>query len=169
MSQQQQPPKKKAKKNKNGQWASLQRMVAEPILQSVTQMYRCPAPIQRKAIPIIHSGVDVVVTARTGSGKTAAFLLPILTNLRQHNQQQVGVRCVILSPSRELASQTARFARGMCTLTDIRVCVCVGGCLWIPNSFPWLRILTLLFSLLGGSLPFAKVRMGRIIFWDSKR
>ena len=65
-----------------------------------------PTPIQRKAIPIITQGKDVVAMARTGSGKTAAFLLPLFEKLKVHSYT-VGVRAVILSPTRELAVQVS--------------------------------------------------------------
>lgn len=71
--------------------------------------YNAPTPIQRKAIPVILSGRDVVAMARTGSGKTAAFLIPLLERLRQH--QDTGARALLLSPTRELAMQTLNFTR----------------------------------------------------------
>jgi ATP-dependent RNA helicase DDX54/DBP10 len=85
--------------------------------------YRLPTPVQRKALPIILTGVDTVVMARTGSGKTAAFLIPLLERLLASNNnnntstissmamQQQGhssVRGIIISPTRELSVQTLR-------------------------------------------------------------
>jgi len=61
-----------------------------------------PTPIQRKAIPIILQGFNVIAMARTGSGKTGAFIVPIVQSLKEHSQI-VGARCVILSPTREIA------------------------------------------------------------------
>lgn len=72
--------------------------------------YRVPTPIQRKAMPMILSGADVVAMARTGSGKTAAFLVPMLEKLSQHVPQG-GVRALILSPTRDLALQTLKFTK----------------------------------------------------------
>lgn len=72
--------------------------------------YRVPTPIQRKTMPLILSGIDVVAMARTGSGKTAAFLLPMLEKLKQH-VPQAGVRALILSPTRDLALQTLKFTK----------------------------------------------------------
>ena len=64
--------------------------------------------------------------ARTGSGKTAAFLVPTVQRLREHSTV-VGVRAVVLSPTRELALQTAKFARQLGKNTDLRICILVGG------------------------------------------
>ena len=64
--------------------------------------------------------------ARTGSGKTAAFLLPLLHRLRCHSPVS-GARGLIISPTRELALQTLRFARDLCHFTDLRMCCLVGG------------------------------------------
>lgn len=61
-------------------------------------------------MPLILSGVDVVAMARTGSGKTAAFLIPMLEKLKQHVPQG-GVRALILSPTRDLAEQTLKFTK----------------------------------------------------------
>ena len=65
--------------------------------------YIDPTPIQLRAIPLILSGRDVIGSAQTGTGKTAAFGLPILSKLERH--QPAGPRALILEPTRELASQ----------------------------------------------------------------
>ncbi|KAJ1973852.1 ATP-dependent RNA helicase dbp10, partial [Dimargaris verticillata] len=88
--------------------------------------YNVPTPIQRKCIPIILTGRDVVGMARTGSGKTAAFLIPLVNRLRSHSPK-VGIRGLVLSPSRELALQTLKFAKDLCKYTDLRHCTLVGG------------------------------------------
>ena len=83
--------------------------LSPPVYKSVLRKgYRIPTPIQRKAIPPIMAGRDVVAMARTGSGKTAAFLLPLLERLGVHSST-VGVRALVLSPTRELAVQTHSF------------------------------------------------------------
>jgi len=71
--------------------------------------YEAPTPIQQEAIPTILGGRDVIGTAQTGSGKTAAFLLPILQRLMR--QPPGRTRALVLSPTRELAAQT-QAARG---------------------------------------------------------
>ncbi|PWZ52958.1 DEAD-box ATP-dependent RNA helicase 29 [Zea mays] len=68
--------------------------------------YRVPTPIQRKTMPLILAGVDVAAMARTGSGKTAAFLVPMLQRLRRLDPS-AGVHALILSPTRDLASRDA--------------------------------------------------------------
>ncbi|KAJ6997997.1 hypothetical protein NC653_014271 [Populus alba x Populus x berolinensis] len=88
--------------------------------------YRVPTPIQRKTMPLILAGIDVVAMARTGSGKTAAFLLPMLEKLKQHLPQS-GVRALILSPTRDLALQTLKFAKELGRFTDLRISLLVGG------------------------------------------
>lgn len=62
-------------------------------------------PIQEQAIPIILEGRDLIAVAQTGTGKTAAFLLPILNNLSAGEHQQDAINCLIMSPTRELAQQ----------------------------------------------------------------
>jgi ATP-dependent RNA helicase DDX54/DBP10 len=57
-----------------------------PVFKAVmTKGYNVPTPVQRKAIPYILEGRDVVVCSRTGSGKTAAFIIPLLNKLKQHS------------------------------------------------------------------------------------
>ena len=76
-----------------------------------------PTPIQLRAFPIILSGKDLVGTAQTGTGKTAAFALPILTLLAEHG----AFRCLVLEPTRELAAQVETAFRDYGRFTDIRV------------------------------------------------
>ncbi|MEP7214181.1 MAG: DEAD/DEAH box helicase [Acidobacteriota bacterium] len=64
-----------------------------------------PTPIQQQAIPVVMQGGDIIATAETGTGKTAAFLLPILHKLND-GKRPVGTKVLILSPTRELANQT---------------------------------------------------------------
>ncbi|HLA95605.1 MAG TPA: DEAD/DEAH box helicase [Pyrinomonadaceae bacterium] len=72
--------------------------------------YTEPTPIQNQAIPVVLDGGDVIACAETGTGKTAAFLLPILQNLEQFKGKR-GTKVLILSPTRELANQTEAACR----------------------------------------------------------
>jgi ATP-dependent RNA helicase RhlE len=72
--------------------------------------YTEPTPIQKQAIPVVMSGRDMIACAETGTGKTAAFLLPILNNLIEGGKRP-GTRVLVLSPTRELANQTEEFCR----------------------------------------------------------
>jgi len=87
--------------------------------------YRTPTPVQRKIIPIALKGFDVVVKAKTGSGKTIAFLIPILQKLEKH--RNVGIRAIIISPTRELVIQTHKFVRKISIYTNLRIATFVGG------------------------------------------
>jgi ATP-dependent RNA helicase RhlE len=82
-----------------------------------------PTPIQLRAFPIIISGKDLIGTAQTGTGKTAAFALPILTLLAKHGK----FRCLVLEPTRELAAQVETAFRDYGRFTDIRATVVHGG------------------------------------------
>ncbi len=88
--------------------------------------YKQPTPVQRKCVPLLLAGKDVIGMARTGSGKTAAFVLPLLQRLRVHSAK-TGVRALILAPSRELALQTLKFTQQMSKFTDLRVAALIGG------------------------------------------
>lgn len=88
--------------------------------------YKQPTPIQRKCIPLILGGKDLIGMARTGSGKTAAFVLPLLQTLRLHSAK-TGIRALILAPNRELALQTLKFTQQMAKFTDLRVAALIGG------------------------------------------
>lgn len=73
------------------------------------QGYQQPTPIQRKSIPPILDGKDVVAMSRTGSGKTAAFVIPMLQKLKQRDVK--GARALLISPTRELAMQTFKVVK----------------------------------------------------------
>jgi len=84
-------------------------------------------PIQTKAIPLGLAGHDIVGCAKTGSGKTAAFMLPILERLLNRPNSTRITRVLILSPTRELATQIYKMGRDLASLTDITFCFAVGG------------------------------------------
>ena len=126
--------------------------LAEPIVRAVrSEGYETPTPIQAKAIPHIVAGKDLLGCAQTGTGKTAAFALPLLHRLSatppvnapsapalkpgQHVHQSQGpksgkgrrTRALILSPTRELASQIAESFQAYGKHADLRGAVIFGG------------------------------------------
>ncbi|CAG89469.2 DEHA2F16720p [Debaryomyces hansenii CBS767] len=114
-----------AKKAKNGSFPSFG--FSKFLLTNISKKgFKQPTPIQRKTIPLIMENRDVVGMARTGSGKTAAFTLPLVEKLKSHSPR-VGVRAIILSPSRELASQTFKQVKEFSKGTDLRSIVLIGG------------------------------------------
>ncbi|KAI2920735.1 hypothetical protein CBS147320_5014 [Aspergillus niger] len=97
------------------------------LLKAITRKgFSVPTPIQRKTIPVIMEDQDVVGMARTGSGKTAAFVIPMIQKLKSHSTQ-VGARGLILSPSRELALQTLKVVKELGKGTDLKAVLLVGG------------------------------------------
>src|SRR5712664_3600749 len=89
-----------------------------------------PTAVQSQAIPPALSGHDVVATAQTGTGKTLAFVLPLLESLTRPpagGAVKAGISAVILSPTRELAIQTSETFTKMATSTGFRAAVVVGG------------------------------------------
>lgn len=97
------------------------------LLKAITKKgFSVPTPIQRKTIPLLLGDKDVVGMARTGSGKTAAFVIPMIERLKAHSQK-VGARALIMSPSRELALQTLQVVKDLGRGTDLRSILLVGG------------------------------------------
>ncbi|KAJ4134909.1 ATP-dependent RNA helicase dbp10 [Fusarium equiseti] len=97
------------------------------LLKAITRKgFSVPTPIQRKAIPLILDRKDLVGMARTGSGKTAAFVIPMIEKLRAHSAR-FGTRALILSPSRELAIQTLKVVKEFSRGTDLKCVLLVGG------------------------------------------
>jgi ATP-dependent RNA helicase RhlE len=91
--------------------------------------YATPTPIQAQAIPFLLEGRDLLGCARTGTGKTAAFALPILQHLAAAQRPVAAdtVRCLVLVPTRELAAQVAESFRSYGAGLDLRVAVVHGG------------------------------------------
>src|SRR3954467_8081002 len=98
--------------------------LSESILRGVQAAgYTDPTPIQLRAIPAVLGGGDLIASAQTGTGKTAAFALPILTRLGNHSR----VRVLVLEPTRELAAQVETAFRDFARFTDIRALAVFGG------------------------------------------
>lgn len=98
--------------------------LSEQVVRGVLAVgYTEPTAIQSKAIPIILAGKDVIGSAQTGTGKTAAFALPVLTKLGQHGK----CRCLVLEPTRELAAQVETAFRDYGRFTDLQATVIFGG------------------------------------------
>jgi len=85
--------------------------------------YTDPTPIQLRAIPLVMSGRDLIGSAQTGTGKTAAFALPILSRLAQHG----ALRALVLEPTRELAAQVETAIHDYARFTNLRTVVVFGG------------------------------------------
>ena len=99
--------------------------LSEPIVEATRKMgFTAPTPIQAAAIPLILEGRDVIGSAQTGTGKTAAFALPILTKLV--NGRGVS-RALILEPTRELAAQVDEALKNFGQFLNLRVAVVYGG------------------------------------------
>ncbi|CCC69343.1 hypothetical protein NCAS_0C03530 [Naumovozyma castellii] len=112
-------------KHKKGSFPSFG--LSKFIISNITRKgFRQPTPIQRKTIPLILQNRDIVGMARTGSGKTAAFILPMIEKLKTHSGK-IGARAVILSPSRELAMQTHNVFKDFSKGTQLRSVLLTGG------------------------------------------
>lgn len=86
------------KKAKTGSFQAMG--LEKELLWGINRMgYKVPTPVQRKALPIALAGMDMVCMARTGSGKTCVFLLPLMQKIKKHDPSS-GVRAVVLSPTR---------------------------------------------------------------------
>jgi len=90
-----------------------------------------PMPIQEAAIPLALEGCDVLGCAQTGSGKTAAFALPILNHLLK--EEKPGIRALVLVPTRELAAQVEKSFRDCGQFTSIKTAVVIGGVGFSPQ------------------------------------
>ncbi|CCG82030.1 ATP-dependent RNA helicase dbp10 [Taphrina deformans PYCC 5710] len=118
-------------KPKNGQKSGGTAFQSMGLLPSLSKAiahkgFKVPTPIQRKTIPLILEHRDVVGMARTGSGKTAAFVIPMIQHLKMHTAK-TGARAVIMSPSRELALQTLKVVKELGKGTDLKTVLLVGG------------------------------------------
>ncbi|KAA0164638.1 hypothetical protein FNF27_07779 [Cafeteria roenbergensis] len=102
--------------------------LSRPLLTSIKRLtWATPTPIQARAIPVAMAGRDVLGSAVTGSGKTAAFLLPCLERLLFRDRSVAATRVLIVLPTRELATQCHEVARRLAAASDIRCALVVGG------------------------------------------
>lgn len=105
--------------------------LAEPILKAVEkQGYTNPTPIQEKAIPILLQGKDLLGVAQTGTGKTAAFGIPILHHLYNSQNGQPGkrrIKALVVTPTRELAIQIGESFNAYGRFTGLKTTVIYGG------------------------------------------
>ena len=103
--------------------------LSQPILKAVEKKgYETPSPIQKKAIPPILEGRDILASAQTGTGKTAGFTLPILHYLSENPKQKYRpIRALILTPTRELAAQVHSSVKEYSEFLNLRSTVIFGG------------------------------------------
>ena len=104
--------------------------LSQPVLQALDlKGYNTPTPIQAQAIPPVLAGRDLMGIAQTGTGKTAAFMLPSIDRLRDAERQTPFKSCrmLVLAPTRELAGQIAQSAKDYGALAGLKVQSIVGG------------------------------------------
>ncbi|MBU3669728.1 MAG: DEAD/DEAH box helicase [Polynucleobacter sp.] len=106
----------------------------DPLIQKAVaqQGYNTPTPIQAQSIPHVLAGSDLMGAAQTGTGKTAAFVLPIIQKILRHASNSASparhpIRALVLTPTRELAVQVAENAASYSQYTDLRTAVVYGG------------------------------------------
>jgi ATP-dependent RNA helicase DDX27 len=111
--------------------------LSRPLLKSLTSLgFSKPTPIQAATIPVALLGKDVVGNAVTGSGKTAAFMIPMLERLlyRDKGKKAAATRCLVLLPTRELAVQCYEVGNKLASHTDVQLCLLVGKSSCLYNS-----------------------------------
>ena len=102
--------------------------INEDLLKAVVaQGYKEPTPIQASAIPAVLKGKDVMAGAQTGTGKTAAFALPLLQKTLENKQQNLAIKTLVLTPTRELAQQVHNSFETYAQFTDIKSTLAYGG------------------------------------------
>lgn len=102
-------------------------------LQAVEDLgYQAPSPVQAEAIPHVLAGRDVLAAAQTGTGKTAAFVLPVMSQIRHHRKHE-GPFCLVVTPTRELAQQIVDVCDTVGQRTGHRTVSVVGGVSYNPQ------------------------------------
>ena len=140
--------------------------LSEPLIRAVTALgYHSPTPIQQEAIPVALAGRDHIGCAETGSGKTAAYLLPIL---QQQLAATPALRALILAPTRELAAQIGQSCQQLARFTSIRSAVIYGGMAWRPQVQALRRGVSILVATPGRLLDHLQqgtINLSFIEFW----
>jgi len=99
----------------------------ERLLKALAKLdFEKPTPVQEQSIPPALAGKDLLVSAETGSGKTAAFLLPTLQKLLAKDAPNTGTRALILVPTRELARQVSKECQALASFTNLKVGLIIG-------------------------------------------
>lgn len=104
--------------------------LSEDLLRNLTNLgYFRTTDIQYKAIPSILKGEDVLAIAQTGTGKTAAFAIPVIENIhaRKKSKRNEGIRCLVMVPTRELAQQIGEVFNGLCRNMKVKSFALYGG------------------------------------------
>eukprot|EP00939_MAST-03C_sp_MAST-3C-sp1_P004730 g4730.t1 len=102
--------------------------LSRPLLRAVTRLrYQRPTPIQSRCIPLALAGRDICASAQTGSGKTAAFLLPVFERMLFRPRDVAVTRVLIITPTRELATQIHSMGHKLAQFSKIRIALVVGG------------------------------------------
>ncbi|PIK48394.1 putative ATP-dependent RNA helicase DDX27 [Apostichopus japonicus] len=102
--------------------------LSRPLMKAISAMnFRTPTPIQSRTVPIALLGKDVCACAATGTGKTAAFMLPVLERLLYKPRQAPISRVLVLVPTRELGVQVFQVTKQLGQFTEVDVCLAVGG------------------------------------------
>jgi ATP-dependent RNA helicase RhlE len=111
--------------------------IITPILKALSiEGYTMPTPIQEKAIPVILEGRDLLGCAQTGTGKTAAFAIPLLQTLYKEQKNEIGprtIKALIMTPTRELAIQIGESLAAYGRYTGIKHTVIFGGVSQVPQ------------------------------------
>ena len=107
--------------------------LTDKALGAVKRMgFTSPTPVQEKAIPLVLEGRDIIAAAQTGTGKTAAFVLPVMDNLA-HVKGSSGPAMLVVTPTRELAQQIGEVARQVAVSSHHRITTVVGGLSYRPQ------------------------------------
>ena len=118
-------PNFKAKKSRNLTFKEFG--LDESLLEGIAASgYENATPVQEQVIPLILNGQDIIASAQTGTGKTAAFLLPIINKLL-HSRADDTVNALVIVPTRELAVQIAQNMEGLSYFTNISSIAVYGG------------------------------------------
>eukprot|EP00038_Savillea_parva_P026788 m.56197 g.56197 ORF g.56197 m.56197 type:complete len:810 (-) comp7660_c0_seq1:75-2504(-) len=109
--------------------------LSRPLLRAITSLgFETPSLVQQRAIPIALMGRDLCACATTGSGKTAAFMLPVLERLLFRPKKIAQTRVLVLSPTRELAVQVYDMSKKLAQFTDVTFGLAVGGMALRPQE-----------------------------------
>jgi len=131
--------------------------LSQEIIDGILDMgFTQPTPIQHQAIPLVLEGRDIVASAQTGTGKTAAFVVPILEKIR--NSPNKGIQCLILSPTRELAQQIDEQIFAIGYHVDIPSVTIYGGGDWGEQQKALERGVRIIVATPGRLLDLMKVR-----------